>query len=238
MGKRFRSLTCSYLETDLWIAFDVNNSIPDKSILDYTLKKIIELRQLFEDYFILHPDYKTSLKPLQALVEAPKIIKGLADNSLRSGVGPMAGIAGAFAEEIALSLKKEFHFNEIIVENGGDIFLDIKEKVTVSLYAGSHPLSNKVNLLIEPSFSPLGLCASSGQFGHSFSKGKADLVAVASKDAVWADQLATFFANMIKKPSDIQHAMDHSEKFPDILHLSVFANREFAIKGSILIKNV
>lgn len=237
MGKRFRSITCAYLETDLWLAFDAKNSIPDEIILDYTLRKIKDLRQLFEEYFKLHPDYKTSLNPLKAMDVAPRVIKSLADNSLRSGVGPMAGIAGAFAEEIALSLKKEFNFNEIIVENGGDLFLDIKEKITVNLYVGSHPLSNKLNLVIEPSFSPLGLCASSGQFGHSFSKGKADLVAVASKDAIWADQLATLFANMIKKPSDIQQVMDHSKKFPDILHLSVFAYKEFAIRGEILIEN-
>lgn len=236
MGERFRTLTCSYLETDLWIAFDIENKYPDLIIFDYAQKRIKDLRQLFDDYFKAHPDYKTSLLPIEALDKAPKIVKRLAQTSFKSNVGPMAGIAGAFAEEIALSLKNKFALNEIIVENGGDLFLDIKKKITVKLYAGSHPLSNKLNLVIDPLFSPLGICASSGQFGHSFSEGKADLVAVACKDTILADQLATKFANMIKQAKDIQQVMEFSKRFKTLLHLSVFSEKEFAIIGPILIQ--
>lgn len=59
------------------------------------------------------------------------------------GVGPMASVAGAFAELIA---KKgaELGSKKILVENGGDICMYAEhEEFTVRIHAGASPLSEK-----------------------------------------------------------------------------------------------
>ena len=235
MGERFRTISYSHLESDIWLAFDIDNKVSDKEILRFLSKKIKNLRNIFEAYFTIHPEFKMSLKPLNALESAPSIISRLAECSQRTKVGPMAGIAGIFSEEIGKALQGEFSFNEIVVENGGDLYLDIQDELSVKLYAGEHPLSNKLSLRINPKYSPLGLCASSGKFGHSLSFGKADLVVIACKDTILADQMATALANMINQASDIQKVLEINQSNKNILHLSIFAFDAFAMAGEILI---
>jgi ApbE superfamily uncharacterized protein (UPF0280 family) len=145
----------------------------------------------------------------------------------------MAGIAGLFAEEIGRALKNEFGFKEIIVENGGDDYIDVQNDINVSLYAGEHPLSNKIHLIIEPDMCPIGLCASSGKFGHSISFGSADLVSIACRDTVLADQYATAFANRIKSEDDVTSVIQLAQTLPDILHIAVFKDQAFAIGGHL-----
>ncbi len=233
MGERFRTLSYSYLESDIWLAFDVNNTTPEKNIIDILAKKIRSLRNIFEQYFILNPQYKTSLEPINTSDSAPLLVSRLAECSKLTKVGPMAGIAGLFAQEIGEVLKEKFSFNEIIVENGGDLYIDVMEELTVKLYAGEHPLSNKLNLKIYPENTPLGLCASSGKFGHSTNFGHADLVAVACPDTVMADQLATKFANEVKQAEDIKKVIDNFKVYEAVKHISIFAFNAFAMAGEL-----
>ena len=102
----------------------------------------------------------------------------------------MAAVAGGIAECVGQGLLDAGH-KEIIVENGGDLFLSRSVALTVSIFAGQSPLSNRLGLNIVPEQMPLGICTSSGTVGHSLSFGLADSVTVvADSDVVdgWRDR--------------------------------------------------
>lgn len=58
----------------------------------------------------------------------------------------MASVAGAIAEFVSSELL--VFSPEIIVENGGDIYLKSSEKRIVGIYAGKSPLTDKIGLEI------------------------------------------------------------------------------------------
>jgi ApbE superfamily uncharacterized protein (UPF0280 family) len=233
MGGRFKSVVYRYKDSDIWIAYDQNTSVNQEHVLDFVNEKCRSLWQTFKMHFKIDPEYEHALEPYSVKNDSDLVIKRLSHASLSTGVGPMAGIAGLFAEEIGKALKNEFGFKEIIVENGGDDYIDVRDDIRVSLYAGEHPLSNKIHLLIEPGNCPLGLCASSGKFGHSTSFGTADLVSVACPDTVLADQYATAFANRIKSEDDVASVIQLAQTLPHILHIAVFKDQAFAIGGHL-----
>ncbi len=233
MGERFSSFTYRFMETDIWVGFNHISKVSIDEVKDVVDKKCRELHQLFKDYFFISPRFEHAFEPIEVSKEAPQLIRELSENSFKTGVGPMAGIAGAFAEEIGKTIKHKFGLQELVIENGGDIYLDVSSDLRVSLYAGEHPLSNKIQLLIETHDSPLGLCASSGKFGHSKSFGKADLVSIACKNTVLADQYATAFANMVQDGEDIERTLKLASDIPEIYHIAIFINGKFGIGGKL-----
>ena len=237
IGERFNSFTYRFMETDIWVAFDVFSKVSKDEILRFVDNKCRSLRKLVEDYFLISPEFEHSLKPLKVTATAPELIRKLADGSVKTDVGPMAGIAGAFAEEIGKACKIEFGFKEIMIENGGDNYLDVLTDIHVKLYAGEHPLSNKVKLIVKANDSPLGLCASSGKFGHSKSFGNADLVSVACKNTILADQYATAFANKILNSANINSVLKEASKISDIVHIAIFMDGKFGIQGKLKVSN-
>jgi ApbE superfamily uncharacterized protein (UPF0280 family) len=123
----------------------------------------------------------------------------------QTGVGPMAAVAGAVAEYVGREL---LTFSpEIIVENGGDIFLKILRQRTVGIYAGDSPLTGKIGLEINPRETPLGVCTSSGTVGHSLSFGKADAAVIIAASATLADAAATAIGNRVNRPEDVAGAI-------------------------------
>ena len=62
----------------------------------------------------------------------------------------MASVAGAIAEFSGNELLA--YSGQIIIENGGDIFIKSDKIRTIAIYAGD---------------SPVGICTSSGTVGHS-----------------------------------------------------------------------
>ena len=185
-------------ETDLFI-------LADKNLTPKALEKIIEYRSYIESYINDHPDFQTSFKPVPFDKDAPLIIKKMLNASEAFGVGPMAAVAGAMAEFVGKSLLDES--KEIIVENGGDIFIKSGKNRIFSIFAGSSPLSGKIKLSIKGSDTPLGICTSSGTVGPSISFGKADAVTILSKDASLADAAATAVCNTVKTKDDINKSL-------------------------------
>ncbi|GAH70559.1 unnamed protein product, partial [marine sediment metagenome] len=92
---------------------------------------------------------------------------------------------------------------EIIIENGGDIFLKSLKKRMIGIYAGKSPLSGRIGLEISGEETPIGICTSSGTVGHSLSYGKADAVIVLSPSATLADAAATAIGNVITQQDNI-----------------------------------
>ena len=160
-------------------------------------------RQELEDYIRRHPDFYSSLEPLPAGTDAPGIVKAMAEAGRKAGVGPMAAVAGAFAEFVGRDLLPLS--DEVIVENGGDIFLKTKEKRTLGIYAGEDsPFTGRLAIEVAPSEEGLGVCTSSGTVSHSLSFGKSDAIVILAHDAALADAAATAAGNALKGPGDIE----------------------------------
>ena len=133
----------------------------------------------------------------------------MSESAEKVGVGPMASVAGAIAEFVGNELSA--YSAEVIVENGGDIYLKSLEKRIIGVYAGESPLTGKLGLEIDGEDTPLGVCTSSGTVGHSLSFGKADAVIVLSKSATLADAAATAIGNLVAQPEDITRGVEFAE---------------------------
>jgi ApbE superfamily uncharacterized protein (UPF0280 family) len=150
----------------------------------------------------------------------------------KANVGPMAAVAGAFAEFVGLDLLK--YSPEVIVENGGDIFLKSTKSRLVGVYAGEDsPLTGRVALKIEPLDTPLGVCTSSGTVGHSLSFGKADAVVVLSHSTALADAAATAIGNIVKAETDVQKALDFARSVKGLVGAAVIINDKMGVWGKI-----
>jgi ApbE superfamily uncharacterized protein (UPF0280 family) len=148
-----------------------------------------------------------------------------------ANVGPMAAVAGAIAEYVGRELL-EFS-PEIIVENGGDIFLKIIQKRIVGIYAGDSPLTGKLGLEIKPETTPFGVCTSSGTVGHSLSFGKADAVVVTADSATLADAAATAICNQVKKTDDINDAIYIGRNIVGLKGIVIIMGSNIGVWGDI-----
>lgn len=213
MGKNLKSFLLVLEESDLWIGIT-------KSCYSESLKNELEgyiriQRENLIKYLTVHQEFKTSLIPCKSLDKAPFFAKEMSELSFKTDVGPMAGVAGAFSQ-IAGRFLKSRGIPEIIIENGGDIYVYGFENLTIGIFAGESPFSEKINLEIELNKKECGICSSSGSFGHSLSFGKADLVTVVSENVILADLLATSFCNKIKKAEDIDFEINNLKKYEEV----------------------
>lgn len=216
-------------ETDLLVA-------APRDLFREALASAARHRSTVEDYVRSHPRFATSLQLVEARKDAPDIAKSMASAAALAGVGPLAAVAGAIAEAVGLDLLQLA--DEVIVENGGDIFLSTRRRRTVGLYAGRSLLSGKLALVIEPEDSPLGICTSSGSFGHSLSFGAADACTVLARSAALADAVATALANRIRSAADLGSVLS-STPIPDGVS-GVFAtvDSQVAVWGDIRLTSI
>ncbi len=232
--ERFRSFVVNYRETDLWIGVDPA-SFRDE-MKNVSLLKVKELRSILEEYLLKDPIFGKTFDPHLSEPNASEIVKGMANAASTAGVGPMAAVAGAFSEAVGRHLLKEFDIQELVVENGGDIFLKITRNLLVSVYAGNSPLSEKIGIEIQATESPLGVCTSAGTVGPSISFGKADAVMIICRDTALADAFATGFGNLVKTPEDIQEVINQTEHYPEILSVLIICGEKIGIRGKFEMK--
>lgn len=160
---------------------------------------LTEARHEIERYILQDPFFRTSFDPLTVTTDSP-IINQMAEAAKKTGVGPMAAVAGAVAFS-ALSRVRDQGGRFCVIDNGGDIALITNREVTIGLYAGESPLSGKYAFLIGPTKEIYGICTSSATVGHSISLGIADSVTVFSSDPILADAVATAVCNELR-PDD------------------------------------
>jgi len=165
-------------------------------------KAVIKYRSYITDKICRCPEFLTSLTPIKACMHEHDIIKDMCSAAAAAGVGPMAAVAGAVSKYAGRHLLQ--FTDEVIVENGGDIFIKSKQDRHILIYAGSSPLSNRLAVLIPGDGREYGICTSSGTVGHSMSFGKADAAVILSEDAVLADAAATAIGNAVKDQSHIE----------------------------------
>ncbi len=213
-------------ETDLYIR-------ASRNLKSKALKLVLKYRHMLERYIERYPLFLTSLKPLPSDSNAPRIVKSMLESARKAGVGPMASVAGAIAEFVGTEL---LPFSpEIIVENGGDIFLKSLVKRIVGIYAGESPLTGKISLEIDGGDTPLGICTSSGTVGHSLSFGKADAVVVLSQSTSLADAAATAIGNLIVQPTDITRGIEFAKGIEGLTGLLIIKDDKMGLWGKIKI---
>lgn len=211
-------------ETDLFIRARRNLR---KKALDVVLKQ----RGLLESYISRHPGFLTALEPFPVASDAPLIVREMANASAKVGVGPMAAVAGALAEFVGRELLQ--YSSEVIVENGGDIFLKHEKPRLIGVFAGDSPYSGKLALKIEPEETPLGVCTSSGTVGHSLSFGKADAAIILSPSAALADAAATAVGNLVQTADDMQKAIESVSEVEGLTGIAVIVGDKMAVWGKI-----
>lgn len=213
-------------ETDLHI-------LTDKPLDEVFIKeRINSYRRNIEDYIAKDRRFLTALKPLAVELNAAPIVKKMVKAARHANVGPMAAIAGAVAEFLGRDLLKK-RYKEVIIENGGDIFLVTRKIRKIGIYAGKSKLCNKLYLKIKPQDTPLGICTSSGTIGHSLSFGLADAVTILSKNASLADAVATAVANRVKSPQDLQNAADFAKSIKGILGVIIIIKDHLISWGKV-----
>lgn len=228
-NERFEIFSVSYKETDLWIAID-KKSYSDK-INNYIFARIIHYRSEIDNFVQNHNDFITSLKPVCIKDSMPQIVSEMIEASNKANIGPMSAVAGAFSQFIANDIIKEFNVNEIIIENGGDIFLKLSKSVTLSVFAGNSVLSGKIGVKINPEDTPVGVCTSAGTVGPSLSFGKADAVMIICKNTLLADSYATAFANFIKTKDCIKSQIEITKTVDEILSAIIIKDDIVGISG-------
>ena len=225
-GKDLISFNVTVKETDLYIR-------ASRNLKNEAFKLVVKYRTALERYIERYPSFLTSLEPFPVGEDAPCIIKQMADAAQKVGVGPMASVAGAIAEFVGTEL---LAFSpEVIVENGGDIFLKSSGKRVVGIYAGKSSLTGKIGLEIDGEETPLGICTSSGIVGHSLSYGKADAVVALSQSATLADAAATAIGNLIKQPGDIQSGIEFAKEVEGLKGLLIIKDDKVGLWGEVKI---
>jgi ApbE superfamily uncharacterized protein (UPF0280 family) len=188
-------------------------------------------RGIIENHIKKNHNFFHSLFPLPYDKHASEIIKKMLIASKDAGVGPMATVAGGIAEHTGLQLLKES--DEVIVENGGDIFLKINQEIRVAIFAGESPLSEHIGIKLSPEVKPVAICTSSGSVGPSLSFGTADAVTVKSASACHADAAATAIGNLIKESADIPKSLDKAKKIPFIDGIVIIKGKDLGVWGDL-----
>jgi ApbE superfamily uncharacterized protein (UPF0280 family) len=201
-------------ETDLQISTTIDLSKEAARIVK-------KYRRQLEEYISANPRLLSSLKPMQVEADAPPIVTEMARAAALTGVGPMAAVAGTVAEFVGRELKLKSA--DVIIENGGDIYIVSSKDRVVGIYAGVSTLSGRIGIKIKAVETPLGICTSSGTVGHSLSFGNADAAIAVSSSAALADAAATAIGNLIKGEESIPKGL-------------AFASKIDGLKGAVIIK--
>ncbi|MGV8119103.1 MAG: UPF0280 family protein [Candidatus Xenobiia bacterium LiM19] len=189
-------------ESDLFI----RTGLP---LREEALKALREARVHIESYGTEHRHFLSSLSPLPFDTTASPLVQDMLSASRKAGVGPMAAVAGAVAQHVGFHLLQ--FTREVIVENGGDIFIASPSAQTIQILTDNAHFGTRLRLRLSPDIMPCGICTSSGRIGPSLSFGNADAVTVISPSASLADAAATALGNMVKKEADITPALEHAQ---------------------------
>lgn len=211
-------------ETDLYIR-------ARSDLKQQACKLVLQCRQMLEEYIKGHPSFLTSLEPVTLAEDAPPLVREMAQATRKAGVGPMAAVAGAIAEAVGSELLALSP--EVIVENGGDIYLKSLTNRLIGIYAGQSPLTGRVGLEIEGKDTPLGICTSSGTVGHSLSYGQADAVIVLSPSTALADAAATAIGNRINQPGDIPGGIEFARGIKGIKGVVIIQGEQLGVWGEV-----
>ncbi len=228
-NERWISFRVEHLETDLWIA--VTSRMYRNGIEKFTLEKVKDYRRVLDNHIKLCPSFLSSIEPVDYDGIVFPIVREMYEASEKAGTGPMSAVAGAMAEYIFCHLIAKYGFEEIVVENGGDIFMKLSQPAIISVFAGDSPLSDRIGLKIKPEQTPVSICCSSATVGHSLSFGTADACVVACNSGALADAYATACCNAVKNIGMIHEVTEQFLQKPEVLSVVIIKEDRIAIGG-------
>ncbi len=232
---RFRFFPLSLHESDLLIGVPHGQYKPSMAAL--SLDELSRIRLILENHLEKNPGFGTSLEALPIPhkdSETPVELLSMLSCGLKTQTGPMSAVAGLFAERVGLRLAQEFDLEEVVVENGGDLYLKNSTQLISVIHAGTSPLSDKMAFVIPEG--EWGICTSSGTMGHSLSFGKADAVCVIGESTPLCDSWATALANEVKNAGDIEKILDRVSLIPEIRGCAIIAEGQIGIRGEFEVK--
>jgi len=218
------SFTVTVKETDLFI-------MAGRPLEKVTLDSVLRHRGYLERFIEQHPDFAVSLVPWQYSGPIPEIVRDMISAGEKAGVGPMAAVAGAVAERAGRDLL--LHSKEVIIENGGDVFIKTSFPVTVGIFAGKSPVSMKIGLKVHSEDHPVAVCTSSGTVGHSLSFGRADAICVVSATCPLADAAATAIGNLIQSPADIERGIEFGKTIDGVDGVVIILGDRIGVWGEL-----
>ncbi|HSW57554.1 MAG TPA: UPF0280 family protein [Dehalococcoidales bacterium] len=214
-------------ETDCLFSADTN--------LENKARQSIEkYRAILKKYIRSNPLFLTTLEPFSVDQQAPQIVQDMAECGSRAGVGPMAAVAGAIAQFCARDLAK--YTSNLIIENGGDIYLKSQTDRLLGIGAGNSPLSGKIGIEIAAKNTPLGISTSSGTVGHSLSFGKADAVVILADSATLSDAVATAIGNVIITAEDFSLGIHKAQNIKGVRGVLLIKDDRMMVWGEITIR--
>ncbi|MCP4339779.1 MAG: UPF0280 family protein [Desulfobulbaceae bacterium] len=226
---RLISSFASIKDTDLHI-------LADREVSDLAQQLALQYRLQIENYIQQHPEFAKALSPLSLDTLAPPIVKEMLAAGISAGVGPMAAVAGVIAEFVGRGLLQS-GCREVLVENGGDIYINRCQGCTVAIFAGESSLSLRVGVKLAEHDMPIAVCTSSGTVGHSLSFGLADSVTVIARSTALADAAATCLGNEVGLSSGgdsgIKRSLEKSRTIEGILGVVVICGEKIGAVGDV-----
>ncbi len=221
-------------DTDLHI-------LADCEVSELAQELALQYRLQIEKYIQKHPEFGQALSPLPPDALAPPIVKEMFAAGKSADVGPMAAVAGVIAEYVGKGLLQR-GCREVVVENGGDIYLNRNKDCIVSIFAGESSLSLRTGVKLGGNIMPIAVCTSSGTVGHSLSFGKADSVTVIAKSTALADAAATRLGNEVGRGLDggggIKRALAKSREIIGVIGVVVICGEKIGAVGDVELVSV
>ncbi len=216
-------------ESDLAIAVDRKSY--SNSLLALCRTELLGMRRQLEDYIKECPHFMSSFTPIPLIPGAPEIVCRMAAAAAKAGVGPMAAVAGAIAQSLGKVLANRAC--EVMVENGGDIYLSTASDRVIAIFAGPSPFTYKIGIKVLARESPLGICTSSATVGPGISFGKADAAVIKAYPAELADAVATQAGNLVKSRDDLITAIDYAKNIQGVTGALLIQGEDMAAWGNM-----
>ncbi|NYT11503.1 MAG: UPF0280 family protein [Methanomassiliicoccales archaeon] len=206
--------------------------LAEKEYLPLAQQSIFDTREIILRKIRRDPLFGNTLEPYESNEDEHPLIRRMGDASAKAGVGPMATVAGAVAQE-AVEAMFRAGAKTAVVDNGGDIAMVLGQELMVGIYSGDR--FTNLGFKCVPRDCPYGICSSSRTLGPSISFGKADLATVMSKNVLLADACATALGNWVEECSDeaLRKALDRVCTISGVEGALIIAGEHLAMKGSL-----
>lgn len=188
-------------------------------------------RDRLEHFIHGNPGFRESLLPLSVPATAPSIVRSMAAAAQEAGVGPMAAVAGAVCEAVADDVGSAT--SELILENGGDLYIASARERIVGIYTGEHAPDGDIGLRVRPGANPIGVCTSSGRIGHSLSFGDSSAATVLARSCALADAAATAVANRVRGRDGIREGLAAARDIPGVLGVVLLRDGRLGAWGEV-----
>lgn len=215
-------------ETDLMIH-------AERNLGPEALAEVVRLRGELEGYLATHPRFAESFVPVEVDATAPSIVREMAQAAAQAGVGPMAAVAGAFAEAVGRALMELSR--HVVVENGGDVWLAGPSDRTIAVWSGDGPMAT-VGVRLPSSAMPCAVATSSATIGPSVSLGRARAATVIADGGAVADAAASAVGNRVHDASDIETGLELGSRIEGVRGVVIVVGEHLGAWGDIELRPV